>query len=314
MAFRYVAVGNDGGPSLSNSLDSWFQPDNPPDPEWTPALVNVVAGGGYFVTADDNEGYVFRSTDGQFWEQSSTTDDITRTDELYYSEASGYFHLLAYDDHWRSVDGLNWINAGTVPRNSWYQGCPIYEENNDLYYVAGGRELCVIRDQGDGVREVVDWDIGVGAPARIAYGNGYYVISGWDNNTDENWIVVRGESLDSLEVLFEDTDNTVKFDATFFNGMFYTIDWNSDGGVYRSEDGANWERVYSPMTGAYSIDYFEENGLLVVGGNGQVAYSEDGISWIESDPFPDAYKIYAVALREMVVNFWFAFAGTREVL
>lgn len=314
MSFRYVAVGSDGGIFLSNSLDSWFLPES--NPAGTGAFRGVRAGNGYFMAAHNDGEEVYRSVDGQTWEPSAFDFTYDRFDWTHFSKEAGYFHIIGSDKHWRSVDALNWVEQ-YLTYDAWYQqGSPIYEESNDLYYVTGSRELVVLRDQGDGTNDLVVDDCGVEA-GKIAYGNGYYVITGRDDNYSVNWVVSRGTTIAGIEVLFTDTSNDPKYETTFFNGYFYGVDNNN--GVWRSTYGDSWYLAHEAANRALSITHLEEAGVLVVGGENSIAYSEDGFIWYDIElpqnpnhSGPD--DIYRVAARDYVVNFWFGFAGTREVL
>jgi len=112
----------------------------------------------------------------------------------------------------------------------------------------------------------------------VAYGVGYWVFGGTNNNTSKVFRQVLGDPAGAVANITVGTAPIV-YDVIFADGAFIAVT-GPTAEIYRSVDAITWTVVYGPV-GSVNIlrVMYLNNGYLAVGSN-QLLQSSDGISWV----------------------------------
>lgn len=180
-----------------------------------------------------------------------------------------------------SEDGINWRKA-TLPSSSSNWSNVTYG-NGKFVAVSGTNGKAAYSE--DGLNWVETTMPSTSYWYRVTYGNGKFVaVAGYNNNDNKaaysedgiNWT----QTLMPLPASWED--------ITYGNGKFVAIaggNYNHNIAAY-SEDGIDWKEVAMPASVAWQSVAYGNGKFVAIAGNRNVAYSEDGISWIRTAEIP----------------------------
>lgn len=256
---RFIAVGSDAVATSPDGLDWDWQ-------EVRGLHRGVAYGNGVFVIGGRSG--VLTSEDGINWVQSASTEGM-------FACAFGAGRFVVVGDFiLTSEDGLNWEEQ-SAPGQLW---AVIHDGANFVAVGDGGRIL----RSSDGR----DWEsVGPGGYVSlrgVAYGNGRHVVTG-----------ILDHANPSIGVVFSSVDGGLTWQqlgsaqqgrdfpttsVTYGQGIFVATRHDA---VLTSNDGDNWVNRGSATSTRHTTVHYGQGDFVLVGAEGQVGVSPDGVEWTE---------------------------------
>ena len=170
-----------------------------------------------------------------------------------------------------TLNGKDWIKIGNVHSESLFK--VIYAE--DKFVAVGSYGAAVYSNDG------VTWiqsDHGNGTMSGLAYGNGQFVAVG-SITVGTGAVSISDDGISWTDVT---TDiSSMDSGVAFGNGLFVAVDWATDYASY-SDNGTSWtEYIFNPTNRIKEFVVYGEN-IFVIGGDGIIEYSVDGVNWSDS--------------------------------
>ena len=246
----------------------------------SPTAGGTVSGGGKFrsgktctLTAAANAGYSF---DG--WYEGSTK----------LSSSASYSFTVSSN---RTIMGKFAAAGFIIVGDNGYVITPLKTQqvDNEYWssitygngkYVMVGFNYGYISSSNDGINWTTPKRISQVSWYAIAYGNGKFVIVG-----SEGYISTSTDGVNWTAPKSVATENWV--DIAYGNGKFIAVRAAAYGGagyISTSTDGINWTTPKSVGTAEWNGIAYGNGNFIIVGSNGSIARSSDGITWYKSTP------------------------------
>lgn len=246
----------------------------------SPTAGGTVAGGGKYrsgktctLTATANAGYVF---DG--WYEGSTK----------LSSNTSYSFTVSSN---RTIIGKFTVSGFIIVGDNGYVITPLGTQQIDNEYwssitYGNGKYVMVGFNYGyvscstDGTNWTTPKRISRVSWYAITYGNGKFVIVG-----SEGYISTSTDGINWTTPKQIGEENWV--DIAYGNGKFIAVRAAAYGGsgyISTSTDGVNWTTPKSVGTAEWNGITFGNGNFIIVGTNGSIARSSDGITWYNSAP------------------------------
>lgn len=118
--------------------------------------------------------------------------------------------------------------------------------------------------------------------AKIAYGNGYFIIIAPDTYSQSSRKFARARSSNAASGSWSYSSLPVTQtwnDLCFGNGKFVGFPYNSAVGICSTDNGLNWTEISLPTSGQWHLCYGNGKFVGVCAKSALIAYSEDGVTW-----------------------------------
>lgn len=291
----WVAVGAGGTIVVSRDLKVWT-PRPTGTTEWLHAIAygegRLVAVGARSMIAGVRSTTILVSDDGESWQTGHPPQQSTTLYSIGYGAgrfvAGGWGKLLISDN------GLDWTA----------QDIGISSEVHEVAFIGGkfmaligGADEDWIMTSEDGLtwtwsNAKIPQPVFSGSLLDIAYGNGVYIIVGYESalrsEDGVTWTEIPGLQSSAL------------YSVTFGGSKFLAVGWEAYEGVALvSANGLEWTR--QPIDAGPSAIEYGDGSYAVVGHNGSILTSPDGEHWTWRSPESRADLRSVAANEELVV-------------
>ncbi|MDD2237201.1 MAG: beta-propeller fold lactonase family protein, partial [Kiritimatiellae bacterium] len=273
---RFVAVGRDGAALYSLDGETWEAAN-----AGSNTLFSVTYADGHF-TAVGSHSAVVTSPDGAVWTEESAGTPHALKSILYtgtrYVVGSGSEVLT-------SENGTDWTRHAIDPPTSWdcvAQGDGVillagwsYTNGTTVYSLNGGNTWT---SQGMPGEELAPWG--------LAYGNGLFVMVGYDQIASEALIMTSPSGTNWTRRTVPSPDRRILRAVTFGDGVFTAAGGSGDDVLYVSSDGVTWTDKTPNLVNEEFYTVCCGGGRLVAcGAGGLVEASTDaGATWTLKTP------------------------------
>lgn len=251
----------------------------------TSSYYQILFNGGCFVAFDysGNSG-IHYSYDGITWYNSNITNKRNAYNVGMSAKSPMLVSSFANSGLWYSEDnGSNWQQSN-ITSNNW-----LVSYYNGIWHAQGTKNSSAIKYSYDGKTWTNNPTLRYGnTGCSIVYGKGKWISSLWSYgvaySTDGlNWTQCSGDI----------PSNGSMQSITFANDVFIACGNNTNTGVgiYRSEDGITWTRVYSSR-GVFRAYYGEGVWIAALEGASSgktlLRSTDNGLTWSEITNSPDS--------------------------
>ena len=255
-------------------------------------IESITHGNGLFLAVgnvrkseSNKRGKILVSVNGEEWED---TNFQTRDEFRSVSYAKGIYFVIGREELLVSEDGFNWQNIESPEIYGGYGNQFLLLEkikllNEKIFAIGKSGRLFTINDDltwnshtslwNKWNKQYSSWQEG------IAYGNGKYVVIGWDFGDEDSFRVSDdGEDWDYYN--YGNVFYGSLWGITYGMGIFVAV--GGSGSIYVSEDGINW-RIgnFDDRITLHDV-IFANNAFIAVSSNlyeKRTIISEDGVNW-----------------------------------
>ncbi len=273
---QFVAVGWSGTLFTSPDGQTWEG-----GAAGTNSLHGVAYGAGLYVAAG-SFGTILTSPDGQNWAAQESGTPRLLNDVIY---AGGRFVAGANTLILTSPDGITWTKHPLEPLASWDS----LAYGNGTYVAVGWggtNGVCRVSDTNAAVWTEVELPVGELAPWGVTYGDGLFVIAGYDQENREALVLTSSTGTNWTRQAVPHSSLEILRGITYADHTFVAVGGSSGDTIYTSPDGTNWT-VKTPGLIAeeiYGVCY--GNGRFIACGSAGLAESstDGGDTWTLQTP------------------------------
>lgn len=165
-----------------------------------------------------------------------------------------------------SQDGVTWVDQSTGYTNAF-----LAATTGNQLLVLGGNDQLVISSNGLSWQQITN--PASDSPGALGFANGRFVYLG-----------VAGSIATSTNIVDWETDRPIDGQQQFTgfcygNGVFVGLGWR---GIYSSQNGTTWTKVYTPIGNGPTTGVFAKGSFVTGDFDGHLYQSDDGLAWRQS--------------------------------